>query len=186
MGNIYIGDSNSKARKINNVYIGIDGKARKVKQAYIGDSNGKARLIWSSHSSLYGSTAYVNGQYLNITKDYFATITSYYNEFTDMTDIRFVKDRYIMTGTFGRVSSFKDGVFKLVYNSPNMLAILGMAASDKNKSVKYATSSGSCTGNAATASNSDAVDGYHIAVSTINLTAGTSPLTTNTFCFVYE
>ena len=57
---------------------------------------------------------------------------------------------------------------------------------DKNKSVKYATSAGSCTGNAATANNSDAVDGYHITVSTNDLTAGTSLLTTNTFCFVYE
>lgn len=69
---------------------------------------------------------------------------------------------------------------------------------DVNKSVKYATSAGSattagtCTGNSATAtnatnaSNSDAVDGYHITVSTTDLTAGTSSLTTNTFCFVYE
>lgn len=64
--------------------------------------------------------------------------------------------------------------------------------SDANKSVKYATSAGTsaaCTGNsttATTASNSDAVDGYHVTVSTTDLTAGTSPLTTNTFCFVYE
>ena len=57
---------------------------------------------------------------------------------------------------------------------------------DANKSVKYATSAGTCIGNAATASNSDAVDGYHITVSTNDLTAGTSSLTTNTFCFVYE
>ena len=67
---------------------------------------------------------------------------------------------------------------------------------DKDKSVKYATSAGSCTGNAATSSsctgnsstatNADKVDGYHITVSTTDLTAGTSALTTNTFCFVYE
>ena len=57
---------------------------------------------------------------------------------------------------------------------------------DANKHVAYATSAGSCTGNAATATNADKVDGYHITVSTTDLTAGTSSLTTNTFCFVYE
>ena len=69
---------------------------------------------------------------------------------------------------------------------------------DSNKSVKYATSAGSattsstCTGNSATATyansagNCDTIDGYHITVSTTDLTAGTSPLTTNTLCFVYE
>ena len=51
--------------------------------------------------------------------------------------------------------------------------------SDANKSVKYATSAGS-------ASNCDTVDGYHITISTTDLNAGSSPLTTNAFCFVYE
>ena len=74
--------------------------------------------------------------------------------------------------------------------------------SDANKSVKYAASAGTCTGNATTSSsctgnsatatyatsagNCDTVDGYHITISTTNLTHGSSPLTTNTFCFVYE
>lgn len=64
--------------------------------------------------------------------------------------------------------------------------------SDANKSVKYATNAGtsaSCTGNSATAtnaSNADKVDGFDITISTTDLTAGVSPLTTNTFCFVYE
>ena len=48
MGNIFVGDADSKARKINNVYVGIDGIARKVKQIYVGDENGIARLIWKS------------------------------------------------------------------------------------------------------------------------------------------
>lgn len=43
----YIGVS-GKARKIKKMYIGINGKARKVKKVYIGDSNNKARLCWSS------------------------------------------------------------------------------------------------------------------------------------------
>lgn len=67
--------------------------------------------------------------------------------------------------------------------------------SDSTKSVKYATSAGSagtCTGNSATATyatsagNSDTVDGFHFVLSTDDLTAGTSTLATNTFCFVYE
>lgn len=84
---------------------------------------------------------------------------------------------------------------------------------DKDKSVKYATSAGSantatsatnanyassagtattCIGNAATAThatsagNSDTVDGFHFQLSTTDLTAGSSSLTTNTFYFVYE
>ena len=48
--------------------------------------------------------------------------------------------------------------------------------SDSNKSVKYATSAG----------NSDTVDGFHFKISTSDLTAGSSSLTTNTFYFVYE
>lgn len=69
---------------------------------------------------------------------------------------------------------------------------------DSAKSVKYATNAGNattsstCTGNSATATyansagNCDTIDGYHITVSTTDLTTGTSPLTTNTLCFVYE
>ena len=72
---------------------------------------------------------------------------------------------------------------------------------DSNKSVKYATSAGSattagtCTGNSATATsanhatsagNSDTVDGFHFQLSTVDLQAGTSALTTNVFYFVYE
>ena len=48
MGNAYIGDSNSKARKIKSAFVGIDGKARKIKKIYVGDENGKARLAWQS------------------------------------------------------------------------------------------------------------------------------------------
>ena len=57
-----------------------------------------------------------------------------------------------------------------------------------SQSVNYATSSGTANYaiGAETASNSDAVDGYHFTISTTDLTAGTSTLTTNTFCFVYE
>lgn len=75
---------------------------------------------------------------------------------------------------------------------------------DSTKSVKYAASAGSansattastCTGNSATATsanyatsagNSDTVDGFHFQLSTTDLTAGSSSLTTNTFYFVYE
>ena len=61
--------------------------------------------------------------------------------------------------------------------------------SDADKSVKYATSSGTaaaCTGNSVTATNADKIDGYDLTVSDTDLTAGESTLATNTFCFVYE
>lgn len=48
----YVGDENSKARKVKKIFIGDEnGKARKVKKVYIGDANGKARLCWSSGPS---------------------------------------------------------------------------------------------------------------------------------------
>lgn len=51
MGNIFIGDSSSKARKVKNLFIGdSDGKARQVKNIYIG-VNGVARLVWSAIKS---------------------------------------------------------------------------------------------------------------------------------------
>ena len=43
---IYVGVS-GKARKVKKLYIGVNGKARKVKKAYIG-VNGKARLFYSA------------------------------------------------------------------------------------------------------------------------------------------
>lgn len=41
----YIG-VNDKARSVKELYIGVNGTARKVKKAYVGDENGKARLWW--------------------------------------------------------------------------------------------------------------------------------------------
>lgn len=55
---IFIGDNNSKAREIKNAYIGIDGKARKIKQIYVGDENGKARLIWGNSLPMMIATEY--------------------------------------------------------------------------------------------------------------------------------
>ena len=46
MSGFYIG-VDGKARKIKGGYIGIDGVARKIKKGYIGDENGIARLCWS-------------------------------------------------------------------------------------------------------------------------------------------
>lgn len=43
---IYVG-ADGKARKVKRVYLGLDGKARKVKKVYIG-VGGKARLAWAS------------------------------------------------------------------------------------------------------------------------------------------
>lgn len=46
----YIG-VNGKARKVKNLYVGVNGKARKVKKAYIG-VGGKARLFYTSGPEL--------------------------------------------------------------------------------------------------------------------------------------
>lgn len=63
MSGVYIGVG-GKARKVKGGYIGIDGKARKIKKGYIGDENGVARLAWSSEKKLSeyteGSTVYLN------------------------------------------------------------------------------------------------------------------------------
>lgn len=44
----YIGGGGNSSHKINKMYIGIDGVARKVKKGYIGDENGESRLFYSS------------------------------------------------------------------------------------------------------------------------------------------
>ena len=64
MSGVYIG-VDGKARKVKGAYIGIDGKARKIKKGYIGDENGVARLCWVESGkklSEYpvGSTVYLN------------------------------------------------------------------------------------------------------------------------------
>ena len=49
MGNIYIGDPNGIARKVDDLYIGdVNGIARKVQNVYIGDANGIARQVYSA------------------------------------------------------------------------------------------------------------------------------------------
>ena len=47
MGNIYIGDSSSKARELKNCYVGVNGVSRKVKAIYVGVGD-KARLVWQA------------------------------------------------------------------------------------------------------------------------------------------
>ena len=56
----WIGDANGKARKMKNMYIGVDDKARKIKAAWIGDANGKARLFYRSEvlTTITGSVCY--------------------------------------------------------------------------------------------------------------------------------
>lgn len=45
--NVYIGVDN-KAKEIDVIYIGINNVAREVVAVYIGDKNNKAKLIYSS------------------------------------------------------------------------------------------------------------------------------------------
>lgn len=46
MSGFYVG-VDGKARKVKGAYIGVDGVARKIKKGYIGDENGVARLCYS-------------------------------------------------------------------------------------------------------------------------------------------
>lgn len=48
----YIG-VNDKARAVKELYIGVNGYARKVKKAYVGDANGVARLWWGEAGGNY-------------------------------------------------------------------------------------------------------------------------------------
>ena len=54
----YIG-VDGKARKIKGGYIGIDGKARKIKKGYIGDENGVARLCWTAVDPVFANNPWV-------------------------------------------------------------------------------------------------------------------------------
>lgn len=59
---------------------------------------------------------------------------------------------------------------------------------DSDKSVNYSASSNYANGAgyANSAGNSDTVDGFHFQLSSTDLEAGVSALSTNVFCFVYE
>lgn len=56
MSGFYIG-VDGKARKVKGGYIGIDGKARKIKKGYIG-VNGVARLCWSSVDPVFANNSW--------------------------------------------------------------------------------------------------------------------------------
>ena len=49
--NLFVG-VDGKARKTKDFYIGINGKAHKIVKAYIGDENGKARLFWEKETNI--------------------------------------------------------------------------------------------------------------------------------------
>ena len=48
--NLFIG-VDGKARKAKEFYVGVDGKARRIVKAYIGDENGKARPFWEKDNT---------------------------------------------------------------------------------------------------------------------------------------
>lgn len=56
MSGFYIG-VDGKARKIKGGYIGVDGKARKIKKGYIG-VNGVARLCWSAIDPVFANNSW--------------------------------------------------------------------------------------------------------------------------------
>ena len=45
--NLFVG-VDGKARKAKEFYVGVNGKARRIVKAYIGDENGKARPFWGN------------------------------------------------------------------------------------------------------------------------------------------
>ena len=49
--NLFVG-VDGKARKAKEFYVGVDGKARRIVKAYIGDENGKARLFWDKETNI--------------------------------------------------------------------------------------------------------------------------------------
>jgi hypothetical protein len=57
MSGFYIG-VDGKARKVKGGYIGVDGKARKIKKGYIGDENGVARLCWSGIEPVFANNTW--------------------------------------------------------------------------------------------------------------------------------
>lgn len=57
MSGFYIG-VDGKARKVKGGYIGIDGKARKINKGYIGDENGVARLCWSGVDPVFANNTW--------------------------------------------------------------------------------------------------------------------------------
>lgn len=95
-----------------------------------------------------------------------------------------------VTGVKGsNESSYRTGNINITKASIGLSNVDNVA--DANKSVKYAESSGNSTtatnsNYANHAGNSDTVDGFHFQISTNDLTAGSSALTTNVFYFVYE
>lgn len=55
---VYVG-IDGKARKIKKIYVGVNGIAREVKVAYVGVDN-KARLCWSSGPLTVSEKVYVS------------------------------------------------------------------------------------------------------------------------------
>ena len=49
--NLFVG-VDGKARKAKEFYVGVNGKAHRIVKAYIGDENGKARLFWDNESNI--------------------------------------------------------------------------------------------------------------------------------------
>ena len=48
--NLFVG-VDGKARKAKEFYVGVNGKAHRIVKAYIGDENGKARLFWEKETA---------------------------------------------------------------------------------------------------------------------------------------
>ena len=75
--NLFVG-VDGKARKTKEFYVGVNGKAHRIVKAYIGDENGKARLFWDNESNIAeNSLEFVsdNSFTMNTTKLWDGTLT---------------------------------------------------------------------------------------------------------------
>lgn len=100
--NVYVGIS-GKARKVKKMYVGIGGKARKVKKAYIG-VGGKARLFWNGGTVPFSYA----GEIQTLPEEVYGRSLSLDNHII-CTSIRYsgsIRDDDIMTGAFDKNFAF--------------------------------------------------------------------------------
>lgn len=134
--NLFIG-IDGKARKAKEIYVGIDGKARKVIKAYIGDENGKARLYWEKEDNIAENSlefASDNSFTINATKLWDGTIE--YNNGNGWTT---------WTGS-SVASTVMDNKYRIYFRGSNNTYIMGTNGSKAN-AWKITGSNVECNGN---------------------------------------
>lgn len=134
--NLFIG-VDGKARKAKKFYIGVDGKAREIVKAYIGDENGKARSFWEKDNTpITDSLEFVsdNSFTMNTTKTWDGTLE--YNNGNGWT-----------TWNGSQISSNAiDGRQRIYFRGSSNTVIRGQNSSESN-AWKITGSNVECNGN---------------------------------------